>query len=492
MNKKKLLLGITAGVCVVTVGIGGTLMLFTDVTNVGTNVVTFANKPLTIVLQETGWADRDLFGTYGYGNADYKDYDDNDIDDDNYWEFTIPGPGEGEGPDSSTNPDNLNGQYGELGYHDINTSNIAMPNLHKATESSTNSTIPPFYGIEYPDNLVPNEIVNKAPRVVHISGVDSFLRVLAKLNIYEWNGTAWGSAPLTEASVKNFSNMYFAFDPADGKAYLQYLSSADIETRYYRINEYITALNTTDANTPASDLYAQMNDYEKTLLKYYKYRDFDGNTKIWKTFADFLQAFLSDGLTASDNNDNLGGIDYNDFNWKYVVSKTNPATESYYYYINNGSNKEIINQTNNLRNLSLTTYLDYSNGETIVDQTSETVSTQYPVSLAVFGKDEFPTAPLFTHVQVPNITSAMQTILRNYKFTLQFEAQAVQIEGNHNPNGKDPWHLYFSEVESQISEASKVGAPTPTVYNAAETELHDQFKDTPGQNYPYPTITPEN
>ncbi|MDR1536440.1 MAG: SipW-dependent-type signal peptide-containing protein [Clostridiales bacterium] len=494
-RKKKLTLSIIAVVCALSIAVGGTLMLFTDTTDIATNVVTLSSKPLKIVMQEAGWADRDKGSARG--QADFLDtvhQASNDVDGDNYWEYTDPRPTGAHGKITGSTDNTYKYYQGphdnewqtDIGYEDINTNPTGGPNPH--LNAPTDEKEPPFYGIEFPDNLTPGQVINKAPRVVHISGVDSYLRVLAKLNIYEWgkkttdaSDTTWNL--LDNVKVGDLRNKNFGV--LDDGSYALVTEATNF---YDDIDAVIATYNSNDSIQAKTTAFNTLEDKEKAYFKAYVYKDPAGNYAIWKTFGEFLDAFLSDGVytnTSVDlaNNkhdgDNLGGIDYNDFNWKYVVNTAAPSTEGYYYYINSESNPESIYTTppSYLYNLRLSSYFDFSGGKG-----------ENQIPLATFGGDEFPTAPIFTTVQVPNFTNAMQSILSNYKFTVVFEAQAVQKEGNGNENGSDEWATYFAEVESQITTDSKID---PNVlYNESDTN-HDNFVGTPARDYPYPTITPE-
>jgi hypothetical protein len=112
-------------------------MLFTSESAVATNVVTLGD--MEIALEE--WTDEDLTPSY----------------------TVIPTPGE-------------DAEYKEVGLSYDNDGNVV----------TTGGTT--FTGITFPDKLVPNAIISKAPRVVHKGGVDAWLRVKATLVVRDEDG----------------------------------------------------------------------------------------------------------------------------------------------------------------------------------------------------------------------------------------------------------------------------------------------------------------
>jgi predicted ribosomally synthesized peptide with SipW-like signal peptide len=394
MNRKKILLTIIALVCVLSICIGGTLMLFTDTTDVATNVVTLADRPLRIKLQETGWADRD----HNKVSDIYEDskFTAKDMDNDNYWEYTIPAKNEGH--------PSVNDGNNYMGFFDIYTGE---------DESFTNAKgqpVAPFYGIEYPDTLIPNEIVDKAPRVVHELGVDSWLRVLAKTVIYQYDGTKWNRY------YDPTSLLDTSFETIVGPS-----SYSIKDFQYIRYNDAGQMIKADGTSTTIADA-----------------------TVTWRTLGEVVKAF---------------NVNTNNYNWEFVP---NSNTEGYYYFIqprdttdtnlyypgqDRLNNPLVFNQADMITHLGLTYASDSSWPEN-------------PGRLATFSGDNWATAPLFTQVKIPNITTAMQEILKNYKFAFQFEAQAVQKEGNGPPTGEQingSWDAYFFELDNAITFDPPIG-----------------------------------
>ncbi|MDR1536442.1 MAG: hypothetical protein LBU32_00285 [Clostridiales bacterium] len=404
MPKKKTVLCVISVIFAFLLTAVGTFMFFSDTADIATNVIAFAGPQAMIVMQETGWADRN-----DNNISDYReDGFDKDADGDNYWEFTV--------PEADSDPINL-------GYQDINTSSEAIDDPR-----GTGNEIPPFNGIEYPISLIPCQEIQKAPRVVHISGADMYLRVLAKLNIYQWsNADSEWKGPMSEEEIRALSNMHFSIQ--------------------------------LDVNQPTTAIPILSATAVETLFDAYLSKDYKGDGFRWLTFGDYLQALFSDG----------GGIDFNRYNWERVADGDNIATW-YYYYINSDSNEAIMSGED-LTRLSLPKYDDFNLG-----------TGENNVPLAVFGGDNFATAPIFTHVTIPNITSAMREILRNYKISISFEAQAVQVENNVIPD-TGIWADYFKEIDPEITKPNVNG-------NYYQHDIpQDRYIDTPGGDYPFPVGT---
>jgi predicted ribosomally synthesized peptide with SipW-like signal peptide len=214
-----------------TVAVGGTLMLFTDVSEVGTNVVTMADEYLSHELQEKGGEDLDP--------AD--GYDTYDIDGDGYWEYS----------------------------KDYTT----------ITPPSGN-----FLGIEYPP-LLPKTVLNKAPRVLWKSGVDAYVRVLARVNIYEINDDGTTSELVPADNLPALLGRYFIIDNESGLPNLDEVDDPDDDS-------YFSILNTTTS---------------------------------YQTFGDYVAAVLS-------------GVNTNQVNWEFVPISD---TEGIYYYVSNAQNPEL-------------------------------------------------------------------------------------------------------------------------------------------------------
>ncbi|MDR1536439.1 MAG: SipW-dependent-type signal peptide-containing protein [Clostridiales bacterium] len=352
MNRKKITLSLIAIACAIAVGIGGTLMLFTSVTDVAANVVKLADEALVLKLQEKGGF---------FLNPDYPQGHDNDGD--HYWEYASD-------------------------YYDIETDGDQVGNYD-------------FYGVEYPD-LLPLTTMPKSPRVRYVDGIDSYIRVLSKVNVYKNEGTG-----ATERWVL-----------IAGDDLTTLLGKCFVLNETTRVPELVTATvgeyNTRSQKTlPNGKFYSS----EFTVKN-------NGIEKVYVTFADFLKAVLA-------------GVNTNQFNWEFVELD---AANGIYYYVNNGQNPW--NQN-----------------------TNDTADGINSAPLATFGKnipfntgDIAATAPLFTEVAVPNFTSAMATILKDYKIALQFEAQGVQAANNDPAYGA--WASYFSELDDRISTPVQ-GAPNP-------------------------------
>ncbi|MDR1536453.1 MAG: hypothetical protein LBU32_00340 [Clostridiales bacterium] len=439
-KKKKMALAIVSIVCAISIGIGGTLMLFTDTTDIATNVVTFATNPVRIRLQETGWSDMEPDKVSDWVNHTGTDYTDgeNDIDGDHYWEYTVPKLNFGQPADNDE-------EEQHLGYQDINTSEGTVDDPRTGP---VDDDILPFYGIEYPNNLTPNKSVVKAPRVVHIDGVDTYVRVLVKLKVYEYsanqeNELAW--KPMTDAQLEQLLKKNFTV-----------------------ASDYTPTLSTDNVNN---------NDLEK----YYTAYD-DAGTKIeYRTFADFIKA-----LKITDN----------PYNWKFVSGSdaNNEPTliYSYYYYINDAENQASLSPLYDSNAPAETSYyldLPYKTDTYPGDVEYGTVGGETAPLLAKLSGDNHATAPIFTAVTIPNFTNAMQEILKNYKITYQFEAQAVQVDGN-NPDSK-LYKDYFKELEQT---PLKQGDWQPIVSGNDYHELQpsgnpENYDGTPARDYPYPTAT---
>jgi predicted ribosomally synthesized peptide with SipW-like signal peptide len=473
-KRKKLVLSVVAVICAISVGIGGTLMLFTDVTDVATNVVTFANKPLKVVLQETGWADRDhdgvsdfsdaisnglrgdFIGGGNYINEETLSDDQQDLDKDGYWEYTYPGDWQtpttpkttrynekiGIGPYQGTHPTELTENkpttvnYGDWGYQTINDKAHDAPSADETVDEID------FLGIEFPNNLLSYDIVDKAPRVVHVSGVDTWLRVMAQMVMYEYD--------------------------------------TDTDTKTWKM---LTLQQTNSALNGS------------------------GASKERVAAAEFFLALVRSANT-------------NQKNWEFAPVTAQPA-QGYYYYIDNSSNYEnivreetLVTNENSLFDLSndITTAKTNPNPPGILfpdlrhlalsDELADkhdNIATSNP--LAVFGGDDFATAPLFTRLVVPDIDNALAAILQNYKFVIRFQAQVVQKEGNGKQFGwgtsytakgtgftetYNQWATYFTAF-SDINDLSK--KITLNLSGAAnlpdDTDGRTKQDNTPGLYYPY-------
>ncbi|MDR1536450.1 MAG: hypothetical protein LBU32_00325 [Clostridiales bacterium] len=366
-GKRKLILMMVAAACAVSLCIGGTLMFLTDTTEIATNVVTLANKPLSIKLQETGWADWNHNNTVDYKEESLP----NDSDGDFYWEFTTPGDSDiSDGP----YPDG----EGDFGYKDI-----------VAGE---------FLGIEYPSNLIPNETIYKAPRVVHVSGVNAYLRVLAKVTVKNSDG----DDASTDLS-KTFSGLY-------GNAGAN-------DFRYIRYDSYGNMIDSS-GNTTNIQNNAIVDCSEMTLKS-------------------FIQSLFASANT-------------NQFNWEYEPEPSSNSLEGYYYYVNNGQNPETLSEDGKL---GLT-----STGDTSFEKNDVPLA-EFGDGGA---NGEIATAPLFTSIKIPVFTNAMQSILSRYEISVQFQAQAVQAEGNGNGMDWEATFFELENAISAASPTSRpYPYPTP-------------------------------
>jgi hypothetical protein len=332
-------------------------MLFTDVSEIGTNVVTLADEELEIVLQEKGGVNHD-------GD------DEDDYDGDKYYEYT--------------------GHY-----EDVDDD---------------------FYGIEYPP-LIPKTALEKAPRVEFLNGVDSYLRVLSKVNIF--HRTSDNETPedtddewvaITGSAINTLLAQCFGVQTARGGDFTPRL----VDSATYLLQNKVLMPN----GKPVESLY-QVPDPADS-----------GAVKTYITFADFVKDVLS-------------GVNTNQYNWEFVELD---ACDGIYYYVESTENP----------------WNDPSHADTApAVNAHELAIFNGDITFNAAGEDFTPaTAPLFTQVQVPNFTNSMAAILKDYKIALQFEAQAVQKANNEYTVGSGTWDDIFSELGDYITTAVP-GAPNP-------------------------------
>ncbi|MDR1536454.1 MAG: hypothetical protein LBU32_00345 [Clostridiales bacterium] len=369
MKRKKIVLAAIAGICVMSLAVAGTLMLFSNISEVADNVVTLADDNMEFSLQEKGGTpvesenyadeDKDTFAEY---SADYKD----------------------------------------------------IGSIFDGTA---------FNGIEYPD-LMPKTELAKNPRVFYKDGIDAYLRVLSKVNVYSKSSSGtWNQVTGADLSGLIAKKFKLVKEENGGNYKPMLLNDTEIEGFGDRI--------------PAPDLLIK----GRTEAEYFSVPDPNGANSLitYETFGQFLQAVLS-------------GANTNQYNWEFKPYKANESsqaslTEGIYYYIENDFNPNL-EKTADTYPLGLADY-DYN-----IDNASN--------PLAVFGKDlqftesadsDAATAPLFTKIIVPNFTDAMGEVLKDYRIAIQFEAQEVQIANNESGT----WAQIFSELPSQIRTA----APNP-------------------------------